>query len=212
MINKNDLNELEYAEPNFHKDMIKTDKLIIESSGDWDIYVYMISCHYFSDRKEFDNLIFKEERQKNFNSEKKSFENISIKEAFQKLGTKIKVNIDYFFRVENKNEYKKYVGDDYDFDYYQWIWNEMKTMKEKKNWKMLEASEQYLHFRTQMKIIKSILWRKLMIELFGKNDEAINDENIYMLKDFEILYQDGNFTCASSFNGKKYLGFIYGTS
>uniref|UniRef100_A0AC34GRL8 Uncharacterized protein n=1 Tax=Panagrolaimus sp. ES5 TaxID=591445 RepID=A0AC34GRL8_9BILA len=209
MINKNGPNELECVETNFHKDMIKTDKLIIKSSGDWDIRVSMISCHYFSSRKEFDDLILG--RRSKYNSGN-NFETISIKEAFKQLNTKIKVNMDYFFCVENKKEFIRFVGGDYDFEYYQWIWNEMKKMKAKMNSKKLDASEQYCNHKMQMKNIKSILLLKLIMELFGENVESVKHESIYNLKDFQVLYHDGNFTCASACNGENYLGFDYGTS
>uniref|UniRef100_A0A914QXN1 Uncharacterized protein n=1 Tax=Panagrolaimus davidi TaxID=227884 RepID=A0A914QXN1_9BILA len=120
--------------------------------------------------------------------------------------------MDYFFRAENKNEYQKYVGEEYDYDYYKWCWNEMKTFEEKWDWQNTESSEQYSNLKKQIKKIKSIINYKLMVEIFGENDISNEDENLYNLKEFQLLSYDGNARFASACNKEDYIGFGYGTS
>uniref|UniRef100_A0AC35GFK1 Uncharacterized protein n=1 Tax=Panagrolaimus sp. PS1159 TaxID=55785 RepID=A0AC35GFK1_9BILA len=210
MINKYDKN----LKPLFHDDIIESNKLILKSSAEWEIIVYMISSDYFDSRDEFDTLIIKKEDRNECNDEELlKLKTIEVKEAFKDLMTKIKVNMDYFLCGENKNEYDQYIGSEYDYDYYQRIWNEKKRMKTEMNWKELEESEQYSQYNIQIKKIKSILFYKLMVELFSENSESNEGESRYFLKDFKVLsYYGCNEICASACSGENYLGFVYGSS
>ena len=92
--------------------MISTNKLIIESFGDWQFSAFMVKASNFSTRKEFDELMFLENHGVNCrcNCSPKTPEILScipLVDAFENVGVIISANMGYLRKIATDDQKDK---------------------------------------------------------------------------------------------------------
>ena len=167
----------------FIKDLeIPTEKLRATSFGDWLCEVRTINSKYFATREKFDDLFISKSERKT-RHDWVSANRISIRRALEKIGAKIRCNMDYYLNHQNELE------NDLDRKI------DLSIELKKENRKKLEKE----------------LFYKLMCKLFGNegSSEAENDQKQFMLNDLRLLSFDGNDLFASAKRGNYYFLFYY---
>ena len=99
----------------FSEIMISTNKLILESFGDWQFSAYMVKVSNFSTRQEFDKLVFVNNHGVNCkcNCSPKTSEILSripLVDAFEKVGVIISVNMDYLRKIATDDQKDKSIA------------------------------------------------------------------------------------------------------
>jgi hypothetical protein len=171
---------------NWHENKVRTEKLKCTSYSCWEFIVEAINSAYFDSREKLDDLFVpKESRTESsscFNLNK-----ISINDAFDILNVKVRCNMDYY--LKHPEEMEKDLS--------------RKIKDEEFNSPMLE---QELFYTLMCKILGDS-------EPSDKLDQASIDETsfgqVFMLKDFHLLSNDGNIIHATAKRGDFYLLFFY---
>ncbi|CAF1051622.1 unnamed protein product [Brachionus calyciflorus] len=168
---------------------VRIDKFKAFCCGDFQFHVEMINKYYFENRDDFDNRIVRKDNRTD-PRERVYAKRISIKNAFKLCRIDFSCNMDFY--LKNLNEMKL----------------DLKRKIDKIN----------LNDKNLLKKLEEELFYNQMCELFGDSeaDDAIkpeNDESLYektyVLKDFHILYLDGNTILASAERGNYYLNIFF---
>ena len=164
---------------------IRTKKLKASSFGDWQFHIEMINKKYFENRDQFDNEVTCNKKS-DYSDECAMIERISIKKAIKLCHVDFSINMKYY--LKNLDELKKDLKRD--------------------------ISNINLNDKLSVKELEDELFYNLMCELFGDSeaDDAIKPENdgsiyekTYVLKNFRIIFFDGNTMWATAERGDYYL-------
>ena len=184
---------------------VLTNKLRVNSYGDWEMKVCAIDKHLFENRHELDVLFLQHSGQDVDESEFESWERISMRRAIARCRVEITCNMDYYF--ENPNELEADLG------------RKVNLESVKEDAYATRLLEQELFYKHMCKLFgaeteneeedDSIKW-SMDEELDDDEDWQRNIyEKVYMIKEFTILKLDGNFVFGSARRGQSYLLFQF---
>ena len=163
----------------FSEIMISTNKLILESFGDWQFSAYMVKVSNFSTRQEFDKLVFVNNHGVNCkcNCSPKTPEilsRIQLVDAFEKVGVIISVNMDYLRKIATDDQKDK-----------------------------LEMN--FWRYGGKENLEKNILY-SFLVTLFGPStdDKHQNEPKELYVYDFQF-YREGNLMNGTARHGEYYL-------
>ena len=168
-----------------------THKLKVESYGDWEMGISVISTIYFDDRHSLDKFYCR------FFDEYEEFGTISIRDAIYECGVEISCNMDFYLKHPTEIELD--------------LNRSVDVCLIKDDAEAMQRLEEELFYN-------------LMCSLFGEDvdddylEKEKNGENdgkfkkVCTVKEFAILYKDGNDVYATGKRGDNYLLFRYGTS
>jgi hypothetical protein len=202
---------------------VRTGKLKVMKSGDWELCISMIKTIYFENREKLDELLVANTRLATVKSPHQSIKRISMQKALDYLGTQLWICMDYY--VSNRNELETDL--------------------------MRQVSDSDLKDQTMCKRLEQELFYKQMLSIFGSADvddtlkpedasivDLSDDENqndrddhddqneeppkrsikipysydkAFMLNDFH-KYLDSNYMYASARRGDYYFLFQFAFS
>ena len=171
-------------------DLVLTEKLKVSSCGDWQSHIDMINKIHFESRDKFDNILMRRCKL-TIPKDIKNIERISIQNALKQLYITLTINMDYYLEDRNRieTELNRKISD--------------LDLKDDKTRKRIE---QELFYAQMCKIIG-------VAETDDNIDDLTNEDTIYeksfVLKDFRLLADDGNFMHATAQRGNYYLVFFY---
>ncbi|CAF0762519.1 unnamed protein product [Brachionus calyciflorus] len=179
-----------FEDMDWERDKMLTQKLKQSSYGDLQFHIGIINIKHLDSREILDNLYVDKIRQSN----SKNFERISIEKALEHFDIELSCDMDFY--LNNKHEIevdlnKKNVNFDLKNDY-------------------------------QMRRLEKELFYNQMCKLFGDKEDTSDDfvkqededekiyyEKAFILKDFHVLFMDGNYLKATARRGNFYLLFSF---
>ena len=172
---------------NWHENKVQTEKLKGKCSGFWDLIVNTINSIHFDSREKLDYFYVPKKYQTSPIS-CKNLDKISIKDAFEMLNVKVSCNMEYFL---------KHPGE----------------MEKDLNRKINESEFNSPRLEQELFYIQ-------MCKIFGDSEpsndkleqvcnDSTNFEKVFMLKDFHLLFNDGNCIYATAKRGNFYLLFFF---
>lgn len=170
-----------FEDYDWERDSVDCPKLTGDSCGEWEFKISMLKSAYFKSKEEFELLYVPYRIISNIDC--CYYEKIPIEEAISILGLDISVNFDYY--MKNREKLRADLG--------------------------REISNDIIQDKTTRKSIEKELFYKQMVKLFGDSDNAVSldTDGRLMIKNFRILYYDGNLNWAIAERGDHYLIMVY---
>jgi hypothetical protein len=186
-------NEIESLEDmDWERDKIQTYKLKETSYGDLQFKIEMINTKYFDSREMLDKLFVSKDRQTPFSN----MEQISIEDALKYFSIELSCNMDYYLKTNHEIE-KDLNRNNVNIDL-----NDELAMKK---------LEKELFYNQMLKLFGEIEATSDDIIISKDGDDKIFFEKAFILKDFHMLFMDGNYRMATARRGNYYLifNFVY---
>ena len=169
-------------------DTNRTLKLTANAYGDWDFVASKIPRAYFPDRLKLQREFIREEFW-NEESECIKAKSISLRDAVLAMDVDLSCDMKYY--LDNKNELETDLG------------RSLPVELDLSNEPMLQKLEKELFYKN-------------MCQIFGPANDTDQqegtEEKSFMIRDFKILFSDGNDKYAVGERDDYYLTFYYGTS
>jgi len=184
---------------NWLEDRVPKPNLIGDSSGDFSCLVGIISTKHFDNREELDALYSKEYGRSQPVAE---IERISLEKALKLLKVDISCNVDYY--SHNLDEMEKDLGRKLEnFDV-----NDKELMKDLES-ELLYNQEVLIFGEESDDDVSRAASQK---QKMNRKRKMNNEQKSLTLRDFHLLYSDGNDKIATARRGDHYVLFYYATS
>jgi hypothetical protein len=199
-------NELESLEDmDWENDKLQIHNLKAKGYGDFGFKIGMINTKYFDDREALDSLYISKIRQ----TSSSNIERISIENALEHFSIQLSCDMDYYMKNKHEleNDLKRPVIS-YDANNI----DEMKKLEKELLYNQMCKIFGQSKVAPSMCFFAPLVGQSMEDDIIRPDDNGLDGQlfdKAFIIKDFKMLYRDGNYRNATARRGNYYLLFSF---